>query len=278
MEITCAPLRSCENGSARIGQPVARRNDRRRRRSRPAPQPATEQATRMCAHERGEATDVGGGRLPASAATCGPRARRRSGRARRAAGHRSVRAARGTAGSGAPARRAVPTRRATARHASARHDGFGSGSPGPATGGPGSWNQRTAPPKRWVWSMVWPAPTSRSSGGRSAVHTSSGTRAWCASTTAGWKFAAAVPEVQHTIAGRPEARPMPSARNAGRALVEDDVDVHARVARQRERERRVAGARRHHRGGHSGAGPLVDQRRRERGRHIEVAHRATIPV
>ena len=40
---------------------------------------------------------------------------------------------------------------------------------------PGSWNQRTARPKRWVWSMACGAPTSCSSGGRSAVQTSSGT-------------------------------------------------------------------------------------------------------
>ena len=45
------------------------------------------------------------------------------------------------------------------------------------------------------------------------MQTSNGTRAWCASTTAGCRFTAAVPEVQHTIAGRPVAKPMPRARN-----------------------------------------------------------------
>ena len=73
--------------------------------------------------------------------------------------------------------------------------------------------------------MVWPAPVSRSSGGRSAVHTSNGTPAWSASITAGWKFAAAVPEVQqHDHRAGPIARAeperdrtRPNARRARRA-------------------------------------------------------------
>ena len=73
--------------------------------------------------------------------------------------------------------------------------------------------QRTAPPNRCVWSIVWGAATSRSSGGRSAVQTTSGTSAWCASTTAAWSSAAAVPLVHTTSAGRPVARPTPSAAN-----------------------------------------------------------------
>ncbi len=59
--------------------------------------------------------------------------------------------------------------------------------------------------------MVWGAPTSRSSGGRSAVHTTSGTSAWWASMTAACISAAAVPLVQTATAGRPVASPMPSA-------------------------------------------------------------------
>ena len=59
--------------------------------------------------------------------------------------------------------------------------------------------------------MVWGAPTSRSSGGRSAVHTSIGTRARSASTTAACSSAAAVPLVTTTTAGRPVAIPMPRA-------------------------------------------------------------------
>ena len=59
--------------------------------------------------------------------------------------------------------------------------------------------------------MACDAPTSCSSGGRSAVHASSGTCAWWASTTAGWSSTAAVPLVVNTTAGRPVASPSPSA-------------------------------------------------------------------
>src|SRR3954453_7681535 len=62
--------------------------------------------------------------------------------------------------------------------------------------------------------MGCPAPTSRSSGGRSAVSTSSGTPASWASTTAGRKFAAAVPEVHVIPAGVPVAFATPRAKNA----------------------------------------------------------------
>jgi hypothetical protein len=59
--------------------------------------------------------------------------------------------------------------------------------------------------------MVWLAPAPRSSGGRSAVSTSSGTPDSLASMTAGWKLAAAVPDVHTTAAGRRLAFAMPSA-------------------------------------------------------------------
>src|SRR5947209_1855176 len=62
--------------------------------------------------------------------------------------------------------------------------------------------------------MVWFAPVWRSSGGRSAVSTSRGVRDWSASTTAGWKLAAAVPEVHTTAAGRPVALAAPRAQKA----------------------------------------------------------------
>ena len=61
--------------------------------------------------------------------------------------------------------------------------------------------------------MVCGAPTPRSSGGRSAVTTIIGTSLSPASTTAGWKFAAAVPLVHSNTAGTPSS-PMPSAANA----------------------------------------------------------------
>lgn len=52
-----------------------------------------------------------------------------------------------------------------------------------------------------TWSMVWFAPVSRSSPGRSAVSSSSGTPAWLASTTAGSRLATAVPDDVTTQAG-----------------------------------------------------------------------------
>ncbi len=68
--------------------------------------------------------------------------------------------------------------------------------------------------------MVWFAPVPRSSGGRSAVRTSKGTRDWSASTTAGSELAAAVPEVHTSAAGRPLALARPRARNAAERLVD----------------------------------------------------------
>ncbi len=58
--------------------------------------------------------------------------------------------------------------------------------------------------------MVCAAPHARSSGGRSAVSTTSGTRAWQASATAGRKFAPAVPDVQTITTGRPVAFAKPN--------------------------------------------------------------------
>ena len=60
----------------------------------------------------------------------------------------------------------------------------------------------------------WPAarPTSCSSGGRLAVHTSSGTPARSASTTAGCSSTAAVPLVVRTITASPDAAASPRAR------------------------------------------------------------------
>ena len=84
--------------------------------------------------------------------------------------------------------------------------------PSCASGAPTSQNQRTALPYSLIWSMAWLAPVPRSSGGRSAVRTSSGTHDSSASITAGWKLAAAVPDVQTTHTGRRLALARPSAR------------------------------------------------------------------
>src|SRR4051812_33860058 len=83
----------------------------------------------------------------------------------------------------------------------------------------------------WSWSIAWPAPTSRSSGGRSAVSTISGTRASYASTTAGWRLAAAVPEVQVTATGLPLALASPRAMNpAARSSSTDTASIPSSAA------------------------------------------------
>ena len=61
------------------------------------------------------------------------------------------------------------------------------------------------------------------------MSTISGTPASSASVTAGWRFAAADPDVQRTAAGRPVASAVPSAKNAGAALVEDHRDLDRRA-------------------------------------------------
>src|SRR5580693_8213709 len=86
--------------------------------------------------------------------------------------------------------------------------------PGRRSGTPDSAYQRTADPYSLTWSIVWLAPVPRNSGGRSAVSTSSGTADSSASMTAGWKFAAAVPDVHSTATGRRDALARPSAVNA----------------------------------------------------------------
>ena len=72
--------------------------------------------------------------------------------------------------------------------------------------------------------MVCGAPVWCSSGGRSAVQTISGTRAWCASTTAACSSAAAVPLVTQMTVGLPVAIANPKAKKPGTALVQADVD------------------------------------------------------
>ena len=61
---------------------------------------------------------------------------------------------------------------------------------------------------------VWLAPVSRSSGGRSALSSSSGTWSAAASTTAGSRLATAVPEETTTAQQRPVARARPRPRKA----------------------------------------------------------------
>ena len=75
-----------------------------------------------------------------------------------------------------------------------------------------SHSQRTAPAKIPGCTVVWLAPVPRSSAGRSADSTSRGMPLWCASSTAGCRFATAVPDVVTTGTGRPPTRARPSAR------------------------------------------------------------------
>ena len=108
------------------------------------------------------------------------------------------------------------------------------------------------------------------------MSTSSGTRASRASTTAGRRFAAAVPEVQVTATGAPVARAMPSAtKPAERSSITDTHSI-PRLLGQHERQRRVARAGAGDRVAHAAASELVDERLDRRvgavDRHARVAH------
>ena len=128
-----------------------------------------------------------------------------------------------------------------------------------SSGAPGSRYQRTATPYRRVWSIVCGAATPCSSPGRSAVHTTSGTSAWLASTTAPWKCVAAVPLVHKSTAGRPVARPRPRAKKRGGTLVVVYVQPELGSGRQRKSKRRRAGTGCEDGVGDAGAHPLVHQ-------------------
>ena len=130
-------------------------------------------------------------------------------------------AARGTAGSGAPApaRDAAPSRRGRRGRAPRRRPRGRGGPrhplrPAAPSGAATSRSSRTAPAKMPGCMVVWFERMPRSSAGRSAEQTMSGTPEWCASSTAGCRFATAVPDVVTTTAGRPDSIAVPSARNA----------------------------------------------------------------
>src|SRR5690606_4834304 len=82
----------------------------------------------------------------------------------------------------------------------------------PGHGAGRSCSHRVAPAKRPGCTVVWLAPVPRSSSGRSADSTMSGTAPWCASSTAGCRLATAVPEVVITTAGRRLTFASPRAR------------------------------------------------------------------
>ncbi len=97
---------------------------------------------------------------------------------------------------------------ATARHTSDRHTAFCPG----RRSATGKCSVSVAAAKIPCWSTVWLAPVRYSSTGRSAVTTSSGVPECRASSTAGCRFATAVPDVQ-TTAVTPPALASPKARN-----------------------------------------------------------------
>jgi|TARA_B110000977_G_scaffold196592_1_gene277263 hypothetical protein len=81
----------------------------------------------------------------------------------------------------------------------------------PSPGGAKSTLYRVKLPKIFTWSMVWFAPVSRSSGGRSAVNNNSGALLALASTAAGSKLATAVPLLVMTHAPADEdPAPLPT--------------------------------------------------------------------
>ena len=128
-------------------------------------------------------------------------------------------------------RRHRPARRPTGRGVASR--------PLPSSSGR-STDQRTCRPKMPAWSIVCGAPRSRSSGGRSAVRRTSGTRASDASTTAGSSSATAVPDVTTTATGRREARPSPSAKKPADRSSRRTRTRRPGMRPHRERERRRA--------------------------------------
>ena len=269
----CGPQRSCEVGSARSGQPAARarrataargRARRRagRRRSRRAVSRASCAASRATSVGRGGAL---GARLDRQDA---PAARRRERVARRAPAptssvdrHRLERLAEGQVQVHRPGGRAPrPRRRAQRERARVAQ-------------------QRRAPPRAarlgepahvraeqpQLVDRLRRRPSRAARADDRRVRTISGTPVWRASTTAGRKFAAAVPDVQTSATGARAALPRPSAKKA--AERSSMCDQHAQsvgscaaaAASGVEREPGQTQTCRHAR-----ARELVEERRRER--------------
>ena len=91
-------------------------------------------------------------------------------------------------------------------------------------------------PKMPGCSVVWLAPVPRSSCGRSALTTTSGTPAWWASSTAGCRLATAVPDVVTTATGCTGAAGQAEREEPGAALVDPHVEAEP-PARARPRAR-----------------------------------------
>ena len=108
--------------------------------------------------------------------------------------------------------------------------------------------------------MAWPKPTSRSSGGRSAVGTSSGTPAWWASITAGGVVGGGGARGACDCHREPARLGSAQREEPGAALVDMRPAADPRLAHQRQDQRRVARARRGAGVLHAAAGQLVAQR------------------
>ena len=122
--------------------------------------------------------------------------------------------------------------------------------------------------------MVCPAPIPRSSGGRSAVSAISGSADSSASQIAGWKLAAAVPEVQSIATGAPVAWAAPSAKKAAERSSTITRHLDLRLAPERQRQRRRARAGGDDRVAQPAAGQLLDEGGGERGVGVGRVHRA----
>ena len=242
-------------GSASTGQPVAATNgSTTSRRGRPStaergstPRPWSSSGSRCRRLQAaGDGVGLAARRGAAAAAPGRPTSGSRNGRLRCTG---PVRAARERPGGRASATSPTsPRRRRRDRGTSARRG---------RTGGSGRSSAA--------------APTSRSSGGRSAVTTSIGTSDSPASTTAGWRLAAAVPLVHSSTAGVPPS-PSPRATNAGDPLVVDDVHGDVRPRRQRQRHRRAARAGRDDGVADAVGDELVDERGAERRLDVAAIH------
>ena len=237
-----APRRAPDSGSASSGQPAAAANAaaacaercgcarggrpraRRARRRDELRQPCGRRHGPVAPARRGERRDV---RAAVRAGRCRPRAARPSIDERLAqrevqvddAGPALERRPVGAAGE-----RAHPAQPLAARRRGCRP-------------------RRTTSPRRrtaCIWSIACPAPFSRSSGGRSAVSSSSGTRASRASIAAGSSSAAAVPEVH--VDGDRQSRGLRQAEReeARAALVDVRVAAQALLARERQHQRRAS--------------------------------------
>ncbi len=207
MRITLSPVREPLVGSASSGQPAASASTRA---GGPASSPATTTVRRSALTGSGEASGRAPGVIHGPPCGAPSSALPQPSPASGTSGSSNWRLR--CTGPGRAPRRPVAT--AALRAASERQPTTcrRSASPEPACGAGTSAESRTALPKMPAWSVVWFAFVPRSRAGRSAVSRISGTPACDASSTAGCRFATAVPLVVTTATGRRLVRARPTAR------------------------------------------------------------------